>query len=671
MTLTAPVQQQEQLSWTADYRRATVLPRWSIGGGYAVLWALGAGFLALPIVALRLVLVGRWRRPTIGIASLLVALPLAASLIAAAAGGARPSRLVAAMFLLVPWVVLALAASVRWTYADQRALARGLMDLSVVQGALVAVGLAAYPQGLDYTLPLGRVLPSSLVLTAPLDAWTQAHLAFPDFYGGSVLRTGGMFGNPTWAAAVAALAVLCLLLRPREVAQTALGLGFAVAVLAASGLTLVTAFSRNAVIALALGVLSGGIVGLLRPLRLRTRRLVCAGLAAAGVLAVVMVDVPALWHRVNAPRAGSLQSRQAIYAQTLDAVHRHSVLLGSGIKETGRDLVANLGTHSTYLGLAYRGGWPAFWAFVALLSVLLGLSWQRRLPLAAGLVVFTIVWSATEDLDAGHLVPLGLVLAVAALQRPRQPSPRPSDDLAEAVTARFVQRTPTRLTWLNHWSALRCLREAVPLERISLVGLDGNGLRWLLGDPPSRTSADLVLPQVLPRLDGARVAVLGGSTEGLARRVEALTALLGPRSKVVAARDGYEGLLVGDDLTAWVEQHRPNVLLLALGAPIQDDVLSRSDLPGVLLAATCGGWLDQVAHGSYYPRWAYPLRMNWLVRVAREPRRLWRRYTVWVMRAVVARRDLAAAIETLPGVVACRDLSDARLPVDLPVPAGP
>lgn len=663
-----PVQQHQQLAWTADYKRGTVLPRWSIGVGYAVLWALGAGFLALPLVAFRLLVVGRWRRPTVGVLFLLVAVPLAVSLIAAAGHGARPPRLVAAAFLLVPWVVLALAASVRWTYADQRALARGLMDLAVIQGALVAFGLTVYPHGVDYTLPLGRVLPASLALTPPLDAWTQAHLAFPDFYDGAVLRTGGMFGNPTWAAAVAALAMLCLLLRPREMTQTISGLGFAVAVFAGSALTLVTAFSRNAVLALALGAASGGLVALLRPMRMRTRRLICALLAAAGAVVLVLVDISALWNRVNAPRAGSLQSRQAIYAQTLEAIQQHSLLLGSGVKESGSDLVANLGTHSTYLGLAYRGGWLAFWALVALLVVLLSLSWQRRLPLATGLVLFTLIWCASEDLDAGHVVPLGLVLAIAALQRPRQPSPRPSEDLAEAVAGRFANRVPTTLTWLNHWSALRCLRERVPLERISLVGLDGNGLRWLLGDPPSRTSADLVLPQVLPQLDGARVAVLGGSAQGLEERVAALTALLGPRSRVVAARDGFAGLLAGGELTAWVQEHRANVLLLALGAPLQDDVLSRTELPGVLLAATCGGWLDQIAHGRYYPRWAYPLRVNWLVRVVREPRRLWRRYTVWVLRAVAARRDLAAAVETLPGVMACRELSDSRLPVDLLVP---
>ena len=75
-------------------------------------------------------------------------------------------------------------------------------------------------------------------------------------------------------------------------------------------------------------------------------------------------------------------------------------------------------------------------------------------------------------------------------------------------------------------------------------------------------------------------------------------------------------------------------------APLQDHYALAATSPGVLVV-TCGGWLDQFAGGEpYYPAWAYPLRLNWLVRLAREPRRLWRRYTIEAIRAVRARADL-------------------------------
>lgn len=59
-----------------------------------------------------------------------------------------------------------------------------------------------------------------------------------------------------------------------------------------------------------------------------------------------------------------------------------------------------------------------------------------------------------------------------------------------------------------------------------------------------------------------------------------------------------------------------------------------------VLVVTCGGWLDQFSGDSYYPSWAYPLRLNWLVRLAKEPRRLWGRYTVHAVRAVRSRAEL-------------------------------
>ena len=55
--------------------------------------------------------------------------------------------------------------------------------------------------------------------------------------------------------------------------------------------------------------------------------------------------------------------------------------------------------------------------------------------------------------------------------------------------------------------------------------------------------------------------------------------------------------------------------------------LIRRRLPGIAVI-TCGGYFDQVIVGDYYPAWAYPMRLNWLVRMWHEPRRLWRRYLI-------------------------------------------
>jgi hypothetical protein len=69
-------------------------------------------------------------------------------------------------------------------------------------------------------------------------------------------------------------------------------------------------------------------------------------------------------------------------------------------------------------------------------------------------------------------------------------------------------------------------------------------------------------------------------------------------------------------------------------------------------AMTCGGFLDQILQSNYYPAWAYPLRLNWLVRLAREPRRLWRRYTVEAVVALAHGRGWRQVTAGVPGMLA-------------------
>ncbi len=654
---TTEVRQTAEPAPTPPRERREVLPRWCLGGGYLLLWLLGAGFLWLPLALLRVVAVRRWRLPNGLLVVGGVILPLGVSLVAAAAlNGAPPSRVVAGLFLLVPWVLLGVASFTTWTSRDQRALTRGLVDLALIQGALVGVAQLLHPRWSEVVLPLGHLLPDSVAQTPPLDAWTVSHLAFSDFYGGVVVRSGGMFGNPTWAGAIAAGAALCLLCRPRDhVRRSPLTWPYAVAALAACLVTLRYTYSRNDVLGLVLGLLVAGVLAGMLRLRRRDRLLLGTLAVVLAAVASVVLDVGFFFRQFNAPRAGSLDARQEIYVQTLQAIHRHPLLLGSGIKEQGENLVASLGTHSTYLGLIYRGGWLAFWAFCLYLITLLVLACLRRSPLAAGLTTFTILWCTAEDLDAGHLVPVLLVLATALVQRAGPPPClAASDQLADELVDRYASRRPTSITWLNHFTAQRCDQAGIAVRDLTLIGVDGNGLRWLLSGAPPRTSADLVLPLVLPRLTGARIALLGGTPDALQARVDKVTATLPPGASVVGAIDGFAGLLRGDALRAWVAERRADVVLVALGAPLQEQVaLELRGLPGVVLVSTCGGLLDQLVRGGYYPRWAYPLGLNWVVRLVREPRRLWKRYSVYVVLAVVRQGRLRRWVSAQPGYGRC------------------
>jgi beta-1,4-glucosyltransferase len=210
---------------------------------------------------------------------------------------------------------------------------------------------------------------------------------------------------------------------------------------------------------------------------------------------------------------------------------------------------------------------------------------------------------------------------------------------------------PVRVTWLNHHSirvALAVAPDAV--GQVDVCGIDGEFLRWLLGHPV-RTSADLVVPRLLLADDSIRrVLAIGGHGDRSAALTEALTRAAGRPVRAWSV-DGHEDLPRGEQLRRLVRDLEPDVVLVGLGAGLQEQVLleAASAMPRGY-ALTCGGFLDQVLQEGYYPGWAYPLKLNWLVRLAREPGRLWRRYTVEAVTAVSRRGSWRAALASVPGV---------------------
>lgn len=214
------------------------------------------------------------------------------------------------------------------------------------------------------------------------------------------------------------------------------------------------------------------------------------------------------------------------------------------------------------------------------------------------------------------------------------------DRLVDVLVRRLARGRGGTITWLNHYSAMVAMKAGVPLDRFDYLGLDGILLCRLLRVDATdhRTSADLVLPRLLERAPRLRVALVGSTPEKLRLVADKIASDYG--HEIVLLRDGYDGLPDLPVLEAELRAARAQVVILGLGTPLQDSCALGLSLPGVLVA-TCGGWLDQFSgEGAYYPAWAYPLRLNWLVRVAREPRRLWRRYTVHAVCAVRSRRSL-------------------------------
>jgi N-acetylglucosaminyldiphosphoundecaprenol N-acetyl-beta-D-mannosaminyltransferase len=179
------------------------------------------------------------------------------------------------------------------------------------------------------------------------------------------------------------------------------------------------------------------------------------------------------------------------------------------------------------------------------------------------------------------------------------------------------------------------MRDAYARASLSLA--DGMPLVWalrLLGHSiPEKVSGSDLVPLLLVRAAerGWRVYFLGGAPGVAALARDKLRDAL-PRLQIVGVDapriDVGDPPEVRDALLAGIRAVNPHLVLVALGAPKQEiwiDLVRDQLRPAVLFGV--GASLDFVA-GTLprAPRWMSHLGLEWFFRLAREPRRLWRRY---------------------------------------------
>jgi N-acetylglucosaminyldiphosphoundecaprenol N-acetyl-beta-D-mannosaminyltransferase len=181
------------------------------------------------------------------------------------------------------------------------------------------------------------------------------------------------------------------------------------------------------------------------------------------------------------------------------------------------------------------------------------------------------------------------------------------------------------------------MREAYARSSLSLV--DGTPVVWasrLVGDGvPERVAGSDFVPLLLARAAerGWRVYFLGGTPGVAALARDRLRETL-PALQVVGIDDGRIGIDdpadVAEGILAAIRAARPQIVLVALGAPKQEiwiDRFRKELRPMVFLGV--GGSLDFVAGKiPRAPAWMARSGTEWIFRLSREPRRLWRRYLV-------------------------------------------
>jgi N-acetylglucosaminyldiphosphoundecaprenol N-acetyl-beta-D-mannosaminyltransferase len=144
----------------------------------------------------------------------------------------------------------------------------------------------------------------------------------------------------------------------------------------------------------------------------------------------------------------------------------------------------------------------------------------------------------------------------------------------------------------------------------------------------------------------SRVFLLGGTedeVQGTRQRIQARF----PGLRVVGVRSGYFNVCgkENDAILQTIEKARPNVLLVAMGFPRQEEWIAEN-MPHlrVNVVVAEGGSFSFISGATpRAPRWLRRMGLEWLYRLAREPRRLRRQLAIPRFLWLVAGKRLRAA----------------------------
>ena len=211
------------------------------------------------------------------------------------------------------------------------------------------------------------------------------------------------------------------------------------------------------------------------------------------------------------------------------------------------------------------------------------------------------------------------------------------DGLAQQLLQALERDEQTTLLFANTNFVVQCaqLRERLRDPGV-LIANDGVGLEIAArlihhrGVPDNLNGTDFILP--LLAAAPTPVFLLGGRP-GVAERAAArLAAAHGVT--VAGACDGYGGMANNAALVAAINASGARILVAALGNPLQERwILDHREALAPRLLIGGGAVLDFLAGDvPRAPAWIRRLRLEWLYRLSREPRRLARRYTVDILR---------------------------------------
>lgn len=125
-----------------------------------------------------------------------------------------------------------------------------------------------------------------------------------------------------------------------------------------------------------------------------------------------------------------------------------------------------------------------------------------------------------------------------------------------------------------------------------------------------------------------------GSAPGVASAVASKLRQVYPSLLITGTHHGYlTSEAENEAVISEINDSGTTVLLVGMGQPKQEEwiVTNKEKIKPAFLVAV-GGYFDHMLRRiDSYPTWVYKFRLNWAYRLFKEPRRLWRRYTIGLL----------------------------------------
>ncbi|MBB4861124.1 alpha-1,3-mannosyltransferase [Novosphingobium chloroacetimidivorans] len=168
----------------------------------------------------------------------------------------------------------------------------------------------------------------------------------------------------------------------------------------------------------------------------------------------------------------------------------------------------------------------------------------------------------------------------------------------------------------------------------ALVLNDGVGVdlasRWLYRKPfPANLNGTDFTPELLDRLPGSTRLFLLGSSTGVAERAARAINQEHRHIEVVGTQHGFFVEADESGLLSRIAASRADLVLVAMGHPRQEMWVAQN-IDRLNVTVMCVGALLDFYAGTVKraPLWLRKLRMEWIYRLLREPRRLAGRYLI-------------------------------------------